>query len=267
MFYFQPRIFFSFGKQNKTKMRKRKIAVCKRCRLRARIQHYEACLQCAAKKSRVSSTNISEISEQANAVERPIRASKRLRFGSEIDDESLVFTRGADRYVRIRGLSFRVDRLQFFDISDLKDEMTTHDLGHGLVALIDCQRKCLTYYGDMEVAPVLERAVFALPCTNEERRFVCSTSGRGVVQFKFPGFGVLPEVYQERLRIAKCKEYMKVCRTCQQTKPCYEFRWKESSKSSNYERRCRACVTLRRFVYKAANSSASPSTSDTASIE
>ena len=124
-----------------------------------------------------------------------------------------MFIRGDVRHVRIRGLSFRVDCLQYVDVDDLT-KLTTHDLGHGMLALLDCERRCVIYRGRVDVSPILERVVFAVTCAKGgERRFVCSTA-RGLSNFQFPGPGVLPEVWEERLRLAKNKDYHKICRVC-----------------------------------------------------
>ena len=239
--------------------------LCSSCRLRKQVDHYERCLICASRRSKVTTNNILQLIEEANAIAKPLRATKRLSFKKEIDDNMLVFTRGEVRFVRFEGLSFRVDCLQYFSVDNLS-KIIRHELGHGLIALLDSERRCVLYRGGTEVAPILERVVFATP-GDEGRRFVCSTAGRGVVQFKLPGPSWLPEVYTRRLREAKDGGgFWRTCRTCKQEKECYLFRWKTSSRSANYEKRCVACVAEKNYVYKTADS-ASPSTSDTASIE
>lgn len=220
-------------------------SLCSSCRLRKQVDHYERCLICASKRSRVTTSNILLLTEQANAVAKPLRASKRLSFKKEIDDNMLVFTRGDVRFVRIEGLSFRIDCLQYFNVDDLS-KMTRHALGHGLMALLDSERRCVLYHGGTEVAPILERVVLAAPGADEGRRFVCSTAGRGVVQFKFPGPSHLPEVYNQRLKEAKDGGFWR--RTCKQKNECYLFRWKTSSRSANYEKRCAACVAEKNYV-------------------
>ena len=83
----------------------------------------------------------------------------------------------------------------YFSVDNLS-KIIRHELGHGLIALLDSERRCVLYHGGAEVAPTLERVVFATP-GDEGRRFVCSTAGRGVVQFKLPGPSWLPEVITE----------------------------------------------------------------------
>ena len=200
---FRVENFFCLEKEKTEKdlMQHSNKTLCSSCRLRKQVDHYERCIFCASKRSKISTSNILLLTEQANAIAKPLRASKRLSFNKEIDDNMLVFTRGEIRFVRVEGLSFRVDCLQYFNVDDLS-KMTRHELGHGLTALLDSERRCVLYRGGTEVPPILERVVFAAPGA-EGRRFVCSTAGRGVVQFKFPGPSHLPEVYNQRLKDAK----------------------------------------------------------------
>ena len=241
--------------------------LCFRCRLRTKNDYYGTCLQCAAKCSRVTTTNVKALTQQANAITRPLRASKRLGFG-EIEDELLVFCRGETRFLRFNGLSFRIEFLESFNIEDLNELTIQHVGDHGLKTLLHSDRRCLRYTGSSMTTPILERVVVACPGEDGSINFMCTSQDRGVTPFRLPGASALPEVYEARLLLAKNKEYLKLCRTCQQTKPCFEFRWKQSVKTGgtcNYERRCRACVTARRCVYKTEeeDSTASPSTSET----
>ena len=240
--------------------------LCKRCRLRHRNDYYGVCIHCAAKASQATSTNVKLLVEQANNIARPLRASKRLTFG-EVEDELIIFCRGDVRFIRFKGLSFRVDFLSFFDVEDLEG-LTVHHIGnHGLKTLLHRDRRCVRYTGDRKTTPILERVVVGCPREDGSIIFMCTSQDRGVTPFRLPGESTLPEVYEARLELCKDKSFMRKCRTCQEVKECFEFRWKHSSRSSNYERRCRACVTSRKFVYKAEYSTASPSTSDSASVE
>ena len=112
---------------------------------------------------------------------RPKGVSRKFRYGWGRPKE--LFSKGRDPRLHLH----RNPRLQLllqgceFDVDDLT-KLTTHDLGHGMLALIDCERRCVIYHGKVDASPILERVVFAVTCAKGvERRFVCS-SARVVVK-------------------------------------------------------------------------------------